>query len=197
MSKTQSVSFLGLLFILLTLCAWQFPEILRAIDIPLAHALASLQTLTSIQLFLVITALAGTLGTFLIAAGAFYFLRNHFRYVQFLFYVLLGSTLSANLVKVLIARIRPEPLLWFDPLLTFSFPSGHATSAMALFGSIAFISSRLARGYTRILVCTVSLSLVGLIGLSRLMLGAHFFSDVLAGYALGLFWIVLFLPKKS
>ncbi len=197
MTKTQSASFLGFLFIVLTYCAWQFPEALRAIDIPIAYALAPLQTLASIQLFLVITALAGVLGTFLIAAGAVYFLRNHLRYARFLVYVLLGSTLSANLVKILIARIRPEPLLWFDPLLTFSFPSGHATSAMALFGSIAFISSRLARGYTRIFVCTVSLALVVLIGLSRLMLGAHFFSDVLAGYILGLFWIVLFLPKKS
>ncbi|MBU2159206.1 phosphatase PAP2 family protein [Patescibacteria group bacterium] len=197
MNRFKEATFLGLVFALLTFIAWQLPELLRSVDIPLARVLAQFQTLPSIQFFLVVTALAGTLGTVLIGAGAVYFLRNHQRYARSFIYVLLGSAVSANLIKVLIARVRPEPLQWFDPLLTFSFPSGHATAAMALFGSLAFISARLTEGRMRTFLVGLSVLLVFLIGLSRLMLGAHFFSDVVAGYVLGLFWMYLCLPKKN
>ncbi|MBU1293032.1 phosphatase PAP2 family protein [Patescibacteria group bacterium] len=197
MSRIHATVFLGVAFLLLAFATWQFPELVRAIDVPIARFLVSHQTLTSIQLFLVITALAGVSGTVAIGLGAVYFIRKRVAYMRALVLVLAGSIISANLIKVLVARIRPEPLQWFDSLLTYSFPSGHATSAMALFGFLAFMSAQLTRGYMRVSLVTALGALVFLIGFSRLVLGVHFFSDVMGGFLLGLFWIVLCLPKKS
>ena len=72
-----------------------------------------------------------------------------------------------------------------DPLATestFSFPSGHALVSLAVYGSIALVvSRRLPRRRDRILLLAATGLLVLAIGFSRLYLGVHFLSDVLAG----------------
>jgi membrane-associated phospholipid phosphatase len=82
-----------------------------------------------------------------------------------------------------------------DPLATassFSFPSGHSLVSLAVYGSIAIVIARHTRD-RRLATAVVALAAVWIlaIGFSRLYLGVHFLSDVVAGYAAGAAWLAL------
>jgi membrane protein DedA with SNARE-associated domain/membrane-associated phospholipid phosphatase len=100
-----------------------------------------------------------------------------------------GSLLDVEL-KLLFHRARPT---WEVPLLTahgFSFPSGHAMGSLVAYGMLAYLLVRAARRrWQRVapIACAVGLTL--LIGLSRMYLGVHYFSDVIGGYAAGVVWL--------
>jgi membrane-associated phospholipid phosphatase len=133
--------------------------------------------------------------------------------------VLLAVTLIASLVFLLLRRVahaalmvaalagaealnwalkaafeRPRPEL-ADPLATaagFSFPSGHAMVSLAVYGALAFlIASAVESRRARLLVVSSAAVLVGAIGFSRVYLGVHYLSDVVAGYSAGLAWLTL------
>ena len=105
----------------------------------------------------------------------------------------IGSVVVAELfvaaLKYALGRERPPtPYASVDE---FSFPSGHATLNLVVYGFLAFL---LGHGKPRWQQSTLALAAAGialLIGFSRLYLGAHWFSDVLAGYGLGIAWIAL------
>ena len=84
--------------------------------------------------------------------------------------------------------------MWGLPLLTargWSFPSGHAMGSLVAYGMLAYLLLRethLGR-HQRMLVIISAALLVLLIGLSRLYLGVHYFSDVIGGYAAGVVWL--------
>lgn len=87
-------------------------------------------------------------------------------------------------LKHLFERPRPNLFLEIAALHSYSFPSGHAMAAAAIYGMIAVVIARLAPRI-RIWVAVLTLLLVMLIGLSRIYLGVHWVTDVLAGYAAG------------
>lgn len=96
------------------------------------------------------------------------------------------AALTVEIIKSTVARERPQVL---DPILVehgFSFPSGHATLSMIAYGILAVLVSRsfLPRG-ARLAVYGVVVALVFLIGLSRVWLGVHYPSDVIAGWVAG------------
>jgi len=83
---------------------------------------------------------------------------------------------------------RPRPELAFIHLDTYSFPSGHAAGSAAIYTLLAvLVAKRLGPG-GRVLVGLGTVALLLVIGFSRLYLGAHYLSDVLAGLSLGLAW---------
>jgi undecaprenyl-diphosphatase len=90
---------------------------------------------------------------------------------------------------------RRERPFFSDPLATertYSFPSGHALVSLAVYGSIALVlARRLPTRGERVLLLAGTGALVLAIGFSRLYLGVHFLSDVLAGYAAGAAWLAL------
>jgi membrane-associated phospholipid phosphatase len=104
----------------------------------------------------------------------------------------LGAQVLSSGMKLGFRRERP---FFPDPLATestFSFPSGHALVSLAVYGSIALVvARRLPRRRDRILLLAATGLLVLAIGFSRLYLGVHFLSDVLAGYAAGIAWLAL------
>jgi len=104
--------------------------------------------------------------------------------------VVTGAVLTTYLGKLLVARPRPE---WSQITeLSFSFPSGHATAAMVLFGLLAFLLVRYAQSWSlKIHVLYGAVFLIGTIGFSRVYLGVHYLSDVLAGYIVGGLWLLL------
>lgn len=103
---------------------------------------------------------------------------------------LAGGEVLNFLLKGLFARPRPS---FTDPLaeaLYFSFPSGHAMMSLIAYGLVAyFLYLKLPRAWMRVLMTTALIALILLIGLSRLYLGVHYFSDVLAGFAVGGLWL--------
>jgi undecaprenyl-diphosphatase len=103
-----------------------------------------------------------------------------------------GAQALSNGMKLGFRRERP---FFADPLAsesTFSFPSGHAQVSLAVYGAIALVLARRLSTYgRRALLFSGVAVLVAAIGFSRLYLGVHFLSDVLAGYAAGIAWLSL------
>lgn len=102
----------------------------------------------------------------------------------------IGSTVFTFLSKLLFHRGRPLDILLLEQ--TYSFPSGHATVTIALYGFIAYMAIRFSRNFARqvrIVVITIFFSI--LIGLSRIVLNEHYLSDVLGGYLVGALWLTV------
>ncbi len=100
-----------------------------------------------------------------------------------------GSLLTAAL-KAVFGRARPE-LFESDYVASFySFPSGHATVAVGFYGTLTLILAYRFRGFARWAVVAGGVLLVFLIGFSRLYLGVHYPTDVLAGFLAAPLWVV-------
>jgi membrane-associated phospholipid phosphatase len=103
---------------------------------------------------------------------------------------MLGAGLLNTLLKQSFARTRPTPFFDYPLPLSHSFPSGHAFFAASFFGGLAvLISSRVRRTWVRIAVWTILIGLILLVGFSRVYLGVHYPSDVLAGDAAAVVWV--------
>lgn len=104
----------------------------------------------------------------------------------------IGATAINFSLKALFARPRPSII---DPLVdvhTFSYPSGHALMSFAIYLSFAAVTAELAAGYrTRAYLVCAGVFIAGIVGLTRVYLGVHYPSDVLAGWAIGGAWALL------
>lgn len=123
--------------------------------------------------------------------SCFFFIRTRHRaYVGALFVTSMGSALSVACLKVYFARARPEDPIALMTLDSFSFPSGHAAAAIVLYGFLIYLAIGVGHvsAIRRIVAGTLVL-LIALIGVSRLYLGVHYASDVIAGYFVGLLWL--------
>lgn len=92
---------------------------------------------------------------------------------------------------------RPRPELSFIHLDTYSFPSGHAAGATAVYGALVFLAATHAFISRRVTLVAVAVVLIALVDFSRLYLGAHYLSDVLAGSALGASWLAVCLLVRE
>lgn len=101
-----------------------------------------------------------------------------------------GGVVLNTVLKLVFARERPE--IFSVPggsVSTFSFPSGHAMLSMITYATLAWlVVAHRPNRPTRRLVPLFSAALILLIGLSRMFLGVHYPSDVLAGFAVGFAW---------
>lgn len=113
------------------------------------------------------------------------------RLIAPLWLTITGSLITTQAGKYLLQRQRPD--FATDVIaITHSFPSGHATSAMAVYGFIAYIvASELATSRQRFEIVYWTAVLISLVGFSRLLLGVHYVSDVAAGFLVGSFWLLL------
>jgi undecaprenyl-diphosphatase len=93
------------------------------------------------------------------------------------------------LLKYTLGRARPHNI--YTGLAQFSFPSGHATSSIVAYGFLAFLVSCGKSDRGKMAITLLAAAVISLIAFSRLYLGVHWFSDVLAGMSLGLAWVAL------
>ncbi|WP_158267512.1 phosphatase PAP2 family protein [Adhaeribacter arboris] len=104
----------------------------------------------------------------------------------------LGSGISMHFSKLYFHRERPLNLAYYTTESSFSFPSGHSTSAMALVGVLCYIALLEIRSKRiRAFVFITGICYILLIGFSRIYLGVHFLTDVAAGFLLGFLWVLL------
>jgi undecaprenyl-diphosphatase len=132
----------------------------------------------------------GTVVLMAVAISAmFLWLSNHKYSALLLLISTTGVILLNNLLKAGFSRPRPQVVEWGTTVLSSSFPSGHAMSAAVVYGTVAYLAGRLQR---RRLHRAITMILAGLlivvISASRLYLGVHYPSDVLAGVVIGLAW---------
>jgi len=115
--------------------------------------------------------------------------RRSVRLAVFVVITVEGSTLLNNVVKLAVHRARP---VLRDPLAHAggaSFPSGHAQAAIVGYGVLVLLFRPAWRGVWRQVFTAAAAGMVLAIGFSRVALGVHFVSDVLAAYVLGVAWL--------
>ena len=123
-------------------------------------------------------------------AALYLWIEGKHWYVVPLLVSVIGCGFITLLAKELFARVRPE--LGLVQELTFAFPSGHAGIAVALFGFLGYVVLREMNDREKeIIIFFLAALLILLIGLSRLYLGVHYLSDIVSGYFVGLFWLVI------
>jgi membrane-associated phospholipid phosphatase len=100
---------------------------------------------------------------------------------------LAGAGLLNAVLKLVFHRPRPE--LAFVHLETYSFPSGHAAVSSAVYATLAFLLIRRShRSAVKLGIAFTAFVVIVLVAFSRLYLGAHYLSDVLAGISFGIVW---------
>jgi undecaprenyl-diphosphatase len=134
----------------------------------------------------------GTWGTALVSliAAAVFAVKKNLRLSALWIGAWIGAIALDQVLKLLIARPRP-PLPHLVHVMNFSFPSGHALISMVVYGLGAYSLSvwSYTRAYKPFFI-VLWIILFTSIGFSRMYLEVHYFSDVIAGYAIGAAWLI-------
>lgn len=190
-----------LLVLVMIAGAWLFFGILEDVftgdplvnaDIAVYHLLQGFRSYPSDAVMVTITEFGDTVVVVAVTAALLAYLvwaRAKHTIVFFLGAVA-GASAINTAIKVALHRARPVDGL-YTGWSAFSFPSGHSTVNMALYGAFAFLIALHAKGKLAVAAPISSGLLVLAIAFSRLYLGAHWFSDVTGGMAFGLAWIAL------
>ncbi len=162
------------------------------VDQAVAGILRYLATPTLTTFFFVIT-LTGSVELFVLlglVVAAMYSWQRRWLHVGTWLSALVGAAILNQLLKGLFTRPRPTLP---DPLLLesgYSFPSGHAMGSLIVYGVLVYFAVlTLQNWWARVAVILAATLLVLLIGFSRMYLGVHYVSDVVAGYAAGGVWL--------
>ena len=128
--------------------------------------------------------LAGTL-----ALIFFFVSRRDHDHLGILLVTMSGAGILDGVLKLAFHRLRPDPFFGARPT-SYSFPSGHSLISACFYGLIAgMINFHLEKRWQRALVWTIAGILIAMIGLSRIYLGVHWPTDVVAGYAAAIIWM--------
>lgn len=139
-------------------------------------ALGSSTILTIITLFVVV----------------FLFLKKEIRSIVYVLSAAIGGGVLVQVLKVFFSRERPDYALHLASELTMSFPSGHSAMSAVVYLSLAVLVSRIEKSKkSSIFIIATALIISFIVGLSRIYLGVHYPTDVLAGWMIGLFWALL------
>lgn len=148
-------------------------------------------TITEVMKF--ITFLGGkTILTLLLIGSLIWLIVKRKNYWGAIFYIIAvagGGLLNLGL-KHWFGRIRPENSLIVEQ--GFSYPSGHAMGSLIYYGFLGYLLVRSQRGKSiKVSLSMAFIALILLIGFSRIYLGVHYPSDVLAGFSAGTVWLLL------
>ena len=133
---------------------------------------------------------AAVLAPLSVAAWAILAATGRRRAAWLLVWIMAGSVILENGLKLAFHRIRPEPFFGLAAPETYSFPSGHALFSACFYGAVASIlAARAGSGPARIAIWTMAIGLIAAIGLSRIYLGVHCPTDVIGGLLAAAFWI--------
>jgi membrane-associated phospholipid phosphatase len=139
-----------------------------------------------------VSSLLGSAGVLVVlsvlAISVFYYFRRP-RAGSLLAITMAGTGALDLVLKHAFHRVRPLAFFGTSPS-SYSFPSGHALGSLCFYGALAaLLSARIGSRRVRICIWTVAVLIVGMIGFSRVYLGVHYPSDVVAGYCAGIVWV--------
>jgi membrane-associated phospholipid phosphatase len=131
--------------------------------------------------------------TLVLVAGAFLWLTRQRPQALLLWVGAAGGVVLNQALKLAFGRPRPRVIEWrVDHVGSYSFPSGHAMASMIIYAMLAYVILDLnpPRPVKRLTVALAA-TIITLVGLSRIYLGVHYPTDILAGYAVGFAWATL------
>jgi undecaprenyl-diphosphatase len=165
----------------------RFDEVTRAA----IHQLAS-PTLTIVMrgFSLVGSTIALTIGTIFVVVR--FAMKNLGREAKLFAITMIGAGLLNITLKLAFKRARPEPFFNLSLPETYSFPSGHSLTSAVFFGALAAIlTAHIKSKRVRAVIWIVSTLIFLTIGFSRIYLGVHHTTDVIAGFVAALIWILV------
>jgi undecaprenyl-diphosphatase len=119
-------------------------------------------------------------------------MRKRGREAKLLAITMIGAALLNMTLKLTFKRARPVPFFNLTAPETYSFPSGHSLMSCCFFGALAAIlTARIKRKRLRVVVWTLATAMFLLIGFSRIYLGVHHTTDVIAGFVAAMIWILI------
>jgi undecaprenyl-diphosphatase len=133
----------------------------------------------------------GVLWTIIGVSAVFLAFRRRWRLVAYLLVTGAGALVMDPILKDLVGRLRPVVAHPIAHGGGNSFPSGHSLGSIVCYGAVFLVFLPAARGRWRTVLRAVVVTLVALIGISRILLGVHYLSDVLGGWTLGIAWLGL------
>ncbi|NCS99517.1 phosphatase PAP2 family protein [Candidatus Parcubacteria bacterium] len=167
-------------------------DTITAVDIRVSHLMLLFRDTELVNIFLWVTCLGKSTMVLLVTICAlliFWVIKKRQYIVPFI--ITVSGSIGFNYIgKWLFHRPRPEMAVYIEK--SFSFPSGHATIAVALYGFLLYILLREVKTWKRkVNIFFVGILVIVLIGFSRLYLGVHYVSDVWSGYLLGFLWLII------
>jgi undecaprenyl-diphosphatase len=133
----------------------------------------------------------GVLWAIIGVSAVFLAFRRRWRLVLYLLVSGAGALVMDPILKTLVGRLRPVVAHPIAHGGGNSFPSGHSLGSIVCYGAVFLVFLPAARGRWRTAFTAVIVTLVALIGISRVLLGVHYLSDVLGGWTLGITWLGL------
>ena len=132
----------------------------------------------------------GTVVMMIVCVAALFLALTSHKYSALLLLIATAGGLALDMVlKLYFNRPRPHVFVWGTQAFGSSFPSGHSMSATIVYSTVAYLAARLhSRAWARAVTMSIALLVILLIGTSRIYLGVHYPSDVLAGIIVGLAW---------
>ncbi len=166
------------------------------VDTRIMNLVSNLRDIQTAKFFLFFTYLGNvqviaSLGVVVLAVLA---LSGKWRMVKLFFASVISGEFLYYFIKLLIHRTRPDISFSLIPRDGYAFPSGHATSSIIFYGMLGFLLWHLFRKrWQKILITLLVIAVIFTVGFSRIYLGVHWTSDVLAGWSLGLAVLILFI----
>lgn len=196
---------MGLLVIcallLFSFCAFFYSvEFFYEIDVKVTLFFEKIRTPAATELFLFITDIGSIKYAFpiCIGVGIYLLVKQNFYDVICLFFLFYGVRQINYFLKELFLRERPSYNAVYEAT-HYSFPSGHSMNSTAIYGFLCYlVLVQFAKTTNqKIMAVSITICLIGLIGISRIYLGVHFLTDVLAGWSAGFILLMLFISIKK
>jgi undecaprenyl-diphosphatase len=153
------------------------------------HSAAS-PVFTSAMLFF--TSLGSVLGLtcLFVATLIVYWILHWWRAVGLILITMLGAVVLEEALKLGFHRRRPVPFFGLAVPHSYSYPSGHALFSFTFFSTVASLTAaRTRQRWLRIVIWLAAILTILNIGFSRIYLGVHYPTDVIAGYLIGIIWV--------
>ncbi len=129
---------------------------------------------------------------FVLAAAAYFYINKRRNFAFLLIISAAGGSILELILKEIVKRPRPEIVSHLVEPYFWSFPSGHAVISIAVYMMFFIIISTIVKNQSvKILIAVLSAVMVLLIGFSRVYLGVHYPTDIIAGWSVGCFWVSL------
>ena len=148
------------------------------------------ETLTSFFTWITLLGKLEIISIVLVISAALLYLWNKKHFIIPFFISALGSLAFTWSGKLAFQRARPEYAIYLEN--SYSFPSGHAAIAVAIYGFIGYLLIRSVTEWPhKVNIFVVTIAVVLLIGFSRVYLGVHYISDIWCGYLVGAIWLII------